>query len=90
MTVPCWTAARRPPGSCSSGCKDPAREGSLRHGESSFNRLGTAVGNVGLFMSLTTMNILLFYFEQFSTIITAAIQFLLIAGLLVYRRAGPL
>ena len=48
------------------------------------------MGNVGLFMSLTTMNILLFYFEQFSTIITAAIQFLLIAGLLVYRRAGPL
>jgi hypothetical protein len=55
------------------------------------NRLGTSVGNAGLFLSLTTMNILLFYFEQFSTIITAAIQFLLIAGLLVYRRrAGPL
>lgn len=54
------------------------------------NRLGTSVGNAGLFLSLTTMNILLFYFEQFSTIITAAIQFLLIVGLLVYRRrAGP-
>jgi hypothetical protein len=55
------------------------------------NRLGTTVGNVGLFMSLTTMNVLLFYFEQFSTIMTAAVQFLLIIGLLVYRRrAGPL
>lgn len=54
------------------------------------NRLGTAVGNVGLFMSLTTMNVLLFYFEQFSTLITAAIQFLLIIGIIVYRRrAGP-
>jgi hypothetical protein len=50
------------------------------------NRLGTAVGTMGLFLSLTTMNILLFYFEQFSTIITAAVQFLLIVGILVYRR----
>ena len=54
------------------------------------NKLGTTVGNIGLFMSLTTMNILLFYFEQFSTIITVTIQFLLIIGLIVYRRrTGP-
>jgi hypothetical protein len=55
------------------------------------NRIGTAVGNVGLFLSLTTMNVLLFYFEQFSTILTTTIQILLILGLLVYRRrAVPL
>ncbi len=47
---------------------------------------GTAVGYVGLLLSLTTVDVLLFYFEQFSTIITTALQFLLLTGVIVYRR----
>ena len=50
------------------------------------DRLGTAMANLALLLSLTTVNILLFYFEQFSTIITAAIQFLLLIGIYLYRR----
>jgi hypothetical protein len=49
-------------------------------------RLGTTVGYVGLLLSLTTLDILLFYFEQFSTIITTTIQFALWIGIIVYRR----
>lgn len=50
------------------------------------NRSGAAVGYLGLLLSLTTVNILLFYFEQFSTIITTSIQFLLLMGMMIYRR----
>jgi hypothetical protein len=55
------------------------------------NKLGMAIGNVALLLSLTTVDILLFYFEQFSTIITTAIQFLLLIGIAFYRRrmSGP-
>jgi hypothetical protein len=49
-------------------------------------RLGAAVGYVGLLLSLTTLDVLLFYFEQFSTIITTTIQFALWIGIIVYRR----
>ncbi len=48
-------------------------------------REGTMIGIVGLFLSLTTVDLLLFYFEQFSTIITTTIQFLLLIGLFYYR-----
>lgn len=47
---------------------------------------GSALGSVALLLSLTTVNLLLFYFEQFSTIITTAIQFILLSGLFYYRR----
>ncbi len=41
---------------------------------------------IGLLLSLTTVNLLVFYFEQFSTIITAIIQFLLLLGVIHYRK----
>jgi hypothetical protein len=39
-------------------------------------------------LSLTTVDLLLFYFEQFSTVITATIQFILLIGLLFWRRSA--
>ncbi len=50
------------------------------------DRLGAAAGNLGLLLSLSTVNILLFYFEQFSTIFTTAVQFLLLMGIYLFRR----
>ncbi len=50
---------------------------------------GCELGYVSLLLSLTTINLLLFYFEQFSTIITTALQFLLLLGLIVYRQRLP-
>lgn len=49
-------------------------------------RLGAAAGYLGLLLSLTTLDILLFYFEQFSTIITTTFQVLLWIGIIIYRR----
>ena len=49
-------------------------------------RLGSGVGYVGLLLCLTTVDVLLFYFEQFSSIITTGIQFALWIGIIVYRR----
>jgi hypothetical protein len=46
---------------------------------------GILFGIAGLLVSLTTVDLLLFYFEQFSTIITVTIQFLLLLGLYLYR-----
>jgi len=50
------------------------------------NRQGATMGYVALLLSLTTVDVLLFYFEQFSTIITTTIQFLLLIGIVVYQR----
>jgi hypothetical protein len=50
------------------------------------NRVGAAAGYLALLLSLTTLDILLFYFEQFSTIITTTFQVLLWIGIIVYRR----
>ncbi len=50
------------------------------------NRQGAAMGYVALLLSLTTVDVLLFYFEQFSTIITTMIQFLLLIGIVIYQR----
>lgn len=49
-------------------------------------RIGITAGYFGLLLSLSTVNILLFYFEQFSTIITTGIQFAMLVGLLIYGR----
>jgi hypothetical protein len=49
-------------------------------------RSGSALALVTLIISLATVNILLFYFEQFSSIITTSIQFLLVFVLIRYRR----
>ena len=39
-----------------------------------------------LFTSLAVLDMLLFYFEQFSTVLTVAFQFLLLFGVMYYRR----
>jgi uncharacterized integral membrane protein len=48
-------------------------------------RLGVAIGQAALLLMLTTANLLVFYYEQFSTILTAGVQFLALLGLLYYR-----
>ena len=45
-----------------------------------------AVGYGALLLMLTTVNLLVFYFEQFSTILTAVVQLLALLGVLYYRR----
>ncbi len=47
---------------------------------------GATLGYLGPLLSLTTVNLLVFYFDQFSTILTAAIQFLVLIGVLYYKR----
>lgn len=49
-------------------------------------RLGIRLASFGLLVALTITNLLVFYFEQFSTIIAASIQFVLMLGVLRYRR----
>jgi len=49
-------------------------------------RQGAMLGYVALLVSLTTINLLLFYFEQFSTIITTFIQFFLLLEIIFYQR----
>lgn len=50
------------------------------------DRWGRAIAYFSLLLSLTVTNLLVFYFEQFSTIIPAAIQFLLLLGVLRYQQ----
>jgi len=50
------------------------------------DRSGTALAFVGLLLSLVMVNLLTFYFEQFSTIIAATVQFLLLIGVIRYRQ----
>jgi len=52
------------------------------------HRLGAATGYWALLLSLTVVNVLVFYFEQFSTIISTALQFILLIGMIIYRRHG--
>jgi hypothetical protein len=47
---------------------------------------GIALSRITLLISLTIVNLLVFYFDQFSTIINAAIQFALIVGVMHYYR----
>jgi hypothetical protein len=47
---------------------------------------GIQFGAISLLLSLTMVNLLVFYFEQFSTIIPATIQFLLLLGVIHYRK----
>jgi hypothetical protein len=49
-------------------------------------RLGMNLGYYGLLFSLTTVNLLLFYFDQFSTILIAMIQFFVLMEMLYYRK----
>lgn len=50
------------------------------------NHYGLLFSFVSLLLSLTTVNLLVFYFEQFSTIFPATIQFLLLLGVIYYRK----
>ncbi|UCF61676.1 MAG: hypothetical protein JSV37_03045 [Anaerolineaceae bacterium] len=45
-----------------------------------------ALGYFGLLLSLAAVNLVVFYFEQFSTIFPALVQFLLLLGVMYYRR----
>ena len=47
---------------------------------------GLTFGFFGLLLSLTTVNLLVFFFEQFSTIVLAAVQFMLLLGVMRFRR----
>ncbi len=47
---------------------------------------GIRIGYLGLLLSITIVNLMEFYFDQFSTILPAAIQFGLLLILLYYRR----
>jgi len=49
-------------------------------------RAGVRLAYIALLLSLTTVNLLLFYFEQFSTIMTTLIQFTLLLEIIYYRR----
>lgn len=49
-------------------------------------RLGVFLAYFGLLLSLTVLNLLVFYFDQFSAILVAMVQFGLLMGLLVYRQ----
>lgn len=46
---------------------------------------GQGLAYLGVVLSLTTVNLLAFYFDQFSTIVKAVIEFSLLLGLLRYR-----
>ncbi len=47
---------------------------------------GVELGSIGLLISLVTVNIILFYIEQFSTIIIAAYQYIVLQRLYYYQR----
>ena len=49
-------------------------------------RRGTNLAYLSLLLSLTVVDLLLFYFDQFSSILIALIQLLLLWGVLYYRR----
>jgi len=44
-----------------------------------------SLGYIGLLLSLTVINLIVFYFDQFSTIITATVQFFLLLLIAYYR-----
>jgi hypothetical protein len=50
------------------------------------DRRGVGLSYLGLLLNLTTVNLLVFFFDQFSTILVAAIQFSLLMLILYYRR----
>jgi hypothetical protein len=47
---------------------------------------GVALGLLGLMLSLTIVDLMVFYFEQFSTILVAGVQFAVLIGLHRYRQ----
>lgn len=51
--------------------------------------LGVGLGYLSLFLTLLALDIAVFYFDQFSTILPVAFQFLVLLGLLDFRRRFP-
>lgn len=49
-------------------------------------RAGTNLGWAGLLLALTAVNLLVFYYDQFGTIVTALFQLLLLFSLAAYRQ----
>lgn len=52
-------------------------------------RAGLAVGTLALLLALTVVNLVVMYFEQFSTLVTASMQFAVLLGMIRYRRRFP-
>ena len=50
------------------------------------DHLGTAFGSVALLLSLTGINLLTFYYDQFAGILTALLQLVLLIGVAYYRQ----
>lgn len=50
------------------------------------DRWGLELGSVALLVSLLVLNVFLFYIEQFSTVLTAAYQYVTLQGLYYYER----
>lgn len=50
-------------------------------------KLGITLSFYGLLLSIATVDLFIFYFDQFSSIIMAIVQFLVLLGLIHYRRA---
>jgi len=49
-------------------------------------RLGSEISYLGLLIALTTVNLLLFYFNQFAAVSTTLLEFILLVALLRYRQ----
>jgi hypothetical protein len=47
---------------------------------------GLQLGHLGLLFSLTTVDLLLFYFDQFATVLAVLAQFALLLGIAYYNR----
>jgi hypothetical protein len=50
------------------------------------DRRATAMGYLGLLLALTSVNLLVFYFDQFSTIVSASAEFFVLLVVIYYRR----
>lgn len=50
------------------------------------DKRGIGLAYIALLVTITVVNILVFYYDQFSTIFSAVVQFLLILGILRYRK----
>jgi hypothetical protein len=51
------------------------------------DHLGILWGYLSLLLSLTMVNLLMFYFDQFSTILTALVELIILLFVVIYRRA---
>ncbi len=50
------------------------------------DRRASALSYLGLLLALTSVNLLVFYFDQFSTIVTASAELFVLLGVIYYRR----